>query len=822
MTADSSPSDTKSDSSTQRSGITNRIVPSFVRRRYVLKFAVAFAFIILLIGCVGAIGYSQTQGTVEQNTENQLTSTAKLQADSLSEWVEGMRRQTILLSEGDPVQGGDADSIDSYVSTKKSSVSLEMKNIHYVDTGNNSVVASTRDGYDGNDLSNVSEPWARQSFYNQLSRANSVAITNSSYFSGEFSGRVIAFASPVRGQEDGYIVTVGLAEQRVEGLYQPIEGGESVILNDANEPVLINGSVKGVYASVKPDGDETTAQFDRRDDEVIAYTEVPGTDWTVITSTPTSQAFAVRNEVGLNVLAMLAVTLFGLGFTGIVLGRHTVVPIQRLQRKAKDMEDGNLGIDLTTTRNDEIGRLYEGFANMRDALREQIREAQQAREDAEQARAETEQMNEHLESKADDYQTVMESAAGGDLTARMDPESDNESMVQIGRTFNEMLGEIEATTEQLKSFAAEVATASEQVTASSEEVRSASKQVTESIQEISDGAERQNDSLLTVSSEMDGLSTTTEQIAASSNEVADLAERTAQTGQEGREAAQQAIEGMNSIKAESEDTVTEIEQLQEEVAQIDELLEFITEMANQTNMLALNANIEASRSANGEDTGFGAVAEEVKELATDTKDAAEDIEARLEQIKDQTDTTTTEVRKTSNEIAEHTDSVLEAADALEEIAGYAQDTNTGVQEISAATQQQAAATQQVVAMVDEAATISEETTTEAENVAAAAEEQTTALTEVSRSASDLATQASQLSEALDRFDTNAHDRKPSQQLTSKQTEDKATLNRNNREDRTDSTSADVEGETRQSAEKHDAFSFAESSTKPRQTDNKED
>jgi methyl-accepting chemotaxis protein len=58
-------------------------------------------------------------------------------------------------------------------------------------------------------------------------------------------------------------------------------------------------------------------------------------------------------------------------------------------------------------------------------------------------------------------------------------------------------------------------------------------------------------------------------------------------------------------------------------------------------------------------------------------------------------------------------------------------------------------------MVDEAATISEETTAEAENVAAAAEEQTTALTEVTQSVSNLANQASQLSQALDRFETDA-------------------------------------------------------------------
>ncbi|WP_312910399.1 methyl-accepting chemotaxis protein [Natronosalvus caseinilyticus] len=474
----------------------------------------------------------------------------------------------------------------------------------------------------------------------------------------------------------------------------------------------------------------------------------------VVIHTPESEAFGFVQDVQqYGIYASIGGILFVM-LIGGVIGRNTSRSIDRLTTKAERMEEGDLDVEFETQRVDSIGRLYAGFATMRDSLKNQIQNAQNAREEAEQARAETEAINRHLEAKADEYRAVMQETAEGDLTARMDADTDNEAMQEIALEFNAMVAELEETTAGVKAFATDVATASEQVTASSEEVRSASEQVTESVQEISDGAERQNQSLQSVNHEMNGLSTTIEQIAASSNQVADIAERTAQTGKRGRDAAEDAIEGMAEIESESQSAVEEIERLEAEMEQIDELIEFITEVAEQTNMLALNANIEAARSGDSGE-GFSVVAGEVKELAEETKTAAEDIEERLEAIQHQTEQTATEVQLTSDRVAEHTDSVQRAATALDEIADYAGETNVGVQEISAASEEQAASTQEVVSMVDEAATISEETTAESENVAAAAEEQTTALTEVSRSASDLANQAAQLSEALDRFDTNA-------------------------------------------------------------------
>ncbi|WP_339102265.1 methyl-accepting chemotaxis protein [Haloterrigena salinisoli] len=762
-----------------------RLVPTAIRRRYAVKFGIMLLILALGVGVVGMAATAGITGQVEDRVQNDQTSLASQEAQNLQMWNEQNEHTIGVIARSDVVANGEPAAVESRFLDWEEHLDADIHSISYVDTANDTVLAST--DYDGGETAASEIDGIESGTYEQVHRNDNVPWVSDAHLVdrdlGNDSVVVMTYVQSVPGTDDEAIVYTADLEAYADRLGD--ESGVTTMVLDGDNEVMLDNAGYGedhetLGTTYATEGDErneivqsartesagthqlagssldlgTDAYGFEDEDYVVSSARVFGTDWVVVTHEPESQAYGFVNTVGQwGGIATIAGVLM-IGVIGVVLGRNTAVSIDRLTDKASKMEEGNLDVDLETKRIDNIGRLYEGFDSMRVALGEQIEEAESAREEAERERKRIAEINEQLEQTADEYSDVMEAAADGDLTARMDAETDNEAMAEIAADFNDMLEEIEATVADLNRFATDVATASEQVTASSEEVRSASQQVTESIQEISDGAEQQNQSLQSVNQEMSGLSTTTEEIAASSNEVADIAERTVDTGQDGQEAAQEAITAMDQIETEAEDAVSEIRRLEQEVQQIDELINTISEIARQTNMLALNANIEASRSAGGQDDeGFSVVAKEVKALSEDVAEAADEAEDRLEAIRERTERSADEVEGTSAQIEAAGEQVTEAVEALEEIAELAQETNVGVQEISAATEEQAASTQEVVAMVDDAATISEETTTEAENVAAAAEEQTTALTEVTQSASDLSGQAAELSEALDRFET---------------------------------------------------------------------
>ncbi|MCU4741265.1 methyl-accepting chemotaxis protein [Natronoglomus mannanivorans] len=752
------------------SGGLRRLVPGFIRDRYLAKFLVIMLLVVVVIASVGAAGYMEATNSVEEDTDAQLQSTVTMQADSIGTWVDQKERQTNMISETEQVRSGDTDEIQPYMTRHWRSFDVE--GIHYVDTDRNQITASSEPSAVDQSLDGIDEPWTNDETFESLTSPSDVWTADQAHPGSIHERDVITFVSPITGWDGRYIVVVAGIEDQVDALYQQSTAQSTTILNTDGEQVMTADDEADQQAAADRNQDAFDTVFDPNENlenasvsesanTVYAYKQVPGTNWVAVTSTPKTQAYAVADTVRNSIGAIVGVSLIALVGAAVVLGRHTVTPLTRLRSRVKRMEEGDLEVDLETRRSDEIGQLYGGFATMRDSLRERIAEVQNARADAESARDEAEHMNQHLEAKADEYNDVIDEWAEGDLTQRLDPESENAAMTEIAEDLNEMVADLEIALDNVKGFANQTAVASEQVTASTEQVRSASRQVTDSIQEISAGAERQNEKLITAAEEMNNLSATTQEITSLSVEVADIAERTAETGQEGREAAQEAIDAMEEIEEGSEHAVEAIRELEEEeVAQIDELIESISDIAKETNMLALNANIEASRSAGGENAdgeGFGVVAHEIKELAQDAKGAADEIETRLEAIRQQTKRSASEVEQNSELIEDASQRVQKTVEGLEEIAEYAEETNTGVQEISGVTEAQADSTEAIVTQVEEVTSISEETTAEAETVASAAEEQTAGLVETSQSIEDLSRRATSLSDALDRFETDVDD-----------------------------------------------------------------
>jgi len=167
-----------------------------------------------------------------------------------------------------------------------------------------------------------------------------------------------------------------------------------------------------------------------------------------------------------------------------------------------------------------LARFFQWLGGGQSNEAEQARkEAEQARKEAERARAEAEEMSNYLQQKAEEYSDIMQQCAAGDLTQRMESDGENESMDRIAVEFNQMLGEIEKTTGQLKSYVDKVDSAGSNVERSAETVRTASTDVVDSIQTISADAEDQKTQLRTISETIDEVAASLEQYAANNPDV---------------------------------------------------------------------------------------------------------------------------------------------------------------------------------------------------------------------------------------------------------------------------------------------------------------
>ncbi|QDR79643.1 methyl-accepting chemotaxis protein [Sporomusa termitida] len=339
--------------------------------------------------------------------------------------------------------------------------------------------------------------------------------------------------------------------------------------------------------------------------------------------------------------------------------------------------------------------------------------------------------------------------AGGDLGQQVGFNSRDE-IGQLGIAFNSMTTDLGRLIGQVIDTTGQVAASSQQLTASADQSAVAASQVASSITTVAEVSQDQFRSMKQTLGSVEDMAARIRYMAANASEVALATDKAALSAQRGSQAVETAINQMGCIEKTVLESAAVITGLEARSAQIGEIVSVISGIAGQTNLLALNAAIEAAR-AGEQGRGFAVVADEVRMLAEQSQVAAKKIAALLGEIHMDTNKAAVAMRDGTKEVKTGTQVVHSSGETFQEIVGLIENVSVQVQDISTEIQAVAANSKQIVAAVQAVEETGKAILGQTETVSAATEEQSAAMAEIAAASQALARMAEGLSAATRRF-----------------------------------------------------------------------
>ncbi|MFD2369045.1 methyl-accepting chemotaxis protein [Brevibacillus sp. GCM10020057] len=309
--------------------------------------------------------------------------------------------------------------------------------------------------------------------------------------------------------------------------------------------------------------------------------------------------------------------------------------------------------------------------------------------------------------------------------------------------------ELQGTYRIIESSVKQLQATSKQLSRSLQAITQNANHVTKTIQEVASGSENQVRGTEESARAMNEMSVGIQRIAESTSSIAEGAEETNQEARTGNQSIQTAINQMDSIKQSVEKTSVVVKTLGDRSTEITQILNVITGIASQTNLLALNAAIEAAR-AGEHGRGFAVVADEVRKLAEQSNESANQIAHLIAEIQQETVNAVGAMEEVSQNVNTGLHVVQVAGQAFQRISDAINSISVQLQENSAITEQMSASSQEVTASIIEAASIAKKSTEYSQSVASSSIEQLKALNELTQSSEGLMNMASKLTDIIDK------------------------------------------------------------------------
>ena len=373
-------------------------------------------------------------------------------------------------------------------------------------------------------------------------------------------------------------------------------------------------------------------------------------------------------------------TMLALALLGIVVGivaawiitKGISKPVSQMAEVAESIATGDVNHSIDVESKDEIGALASSFRNLIDYMK--------------------------------GLAGAAESIADNDLTVRVEPKSEKDV---LGNSFKTMIANLTTMIRQLADNATQLVSAANEISSSSEQMSKGAQDQATQVNQVSSAVEEMTASIL--------------EAAKNAGDATDASRNASETATTGGTVVGDTIGGMQRINKVVRESAESIGKLAKSADQIGEIVSVIDDIADQTNLLALNAAIEAAR-AGEQGRGFAVVADEVRKLAERTGKATGEITDMIKGIQQETGDAVNSMESGLQEVDKGRELADKAGTSLNEIVNMSQRVMDMVTQIAAASEEQSAAAEQISKNIEHISSVTKETASGAEQSAAAAEE----------------------------------------------------------------------------------------------------
>ncbi len=403
----------------------------------------------------------------------------------------------------------------------------------------------------------------------------------------------------------------------------------------------------------------------------------------------------------------------GAGIMGEVIRRQVRRSTEDLQTQFSKVVQGNFNTQATIYSEDELGQLSASFNNMSRVILATTKEAQRKAE-------EQEQQKEDLQRQVIRLLDDVEGAARGDLTVQAEVTAD--VLGAVADSFN-------LTIQNLREIVLQVKTAATQVNKASSDNETFARS-------LSSDALRQAEELAVTLNSVQIMTDSIQRVADSAREAEEVARTASATALKGGEAVEKTVAGILQIRETVAETTRKVKRLAESSQEISKIVALISQIASRTNLLALNASIEAARAGDA-GRGFAIVADEVRQLADRAAKSSKEIEQIVLQIQGETGSVMVAMEEGTQQVITGTKLAEQAKRSLDDIIQVSNRIDQLVRSITADTVEQTETSRQVAQVMQSVELTAQETSQEAQRV--------------SRSLHNLVGVASDLQTSVERF-----------------------------------------------------------------------